>query len=59
MHDNVIRLYKDGMISNTGLARAVGHGWITVQEFEDLTGDTYSPPVDYEEYYNAMKEVLK
>lgn len=38
MGENVKRLYLAGRLSAAGLARAVTLGWITQQEYEELTG---------------------
>ncbi len=58
MTERVIYLYQHGQLSDDGLARAVTHGWITVEQYEELTGQTYAPPADYKAYHAAMTEVL-
>lgn len=58
MKDRAIALYLNGSITKTGLARAVLYGWVTESEYEALAGEVYAPPMDYQAYYEAMKEVL-
>lgn len=58
MHDNVIRLYTDGQLTQSGLARAVGYGWITSDEYEDLTGEAYTPPEDETADMQSALELL-
>ena len=38
MGENVIRLYLSGKLSEAGLKRAVAFGWITVEQYAELTG---------------------
>lgn len=41
MRENVMRLYRAGMLTAAGLARAVRFGWITGEQYEELTGEEY------------------
>lgn len=35
-HDRVIRLYEEGKLTDSQLHNAVGYGWITEEEYEEL-----------------------
>ena len=37
MGENVIRLYIAGKLSEAGLKRAVAFGWITAEQYVELT----------------------
>ena len=37
MDENVIRLYLSGKLTNAGLMRAVTFGWITAEQYAELT----------------------
>ncbi len=46
MYDRLKRLYDAGMLSITGLANAVVREWIDAAQYEEITGEVYSPEAE-------------
>ena len=44
MYDTLKRLYDTGRATAAGLQRATANGWITPEEFTEITGQAYTPP---------------
>lgn len=44
MYDTLKRLYDTGRATAAGLQRATTNGWITPEEFTEITGQAYTPP---------------
>ena len=41
MYARLKRLYKAGRLDKAGLQKAVNLGWITEDEFKEITGEAY------------------
>lgn len=41
MYDRLKRLYDAGRINKKGLQKAVRNGWITEDEYQEITGEDY------------------
>lgn len=44
MYDTLKRLYDTGRATAAGLQRAAASGWITPEEFTEITGLAYTSP---------------
>lgn len=44
MYDTLKRLYDADRATAAGLQRATENGWITREEFAEITGQAYTPP---------------
>lgn len=43
MYDTLKRLYDTGRATAAGLQRATANGWITADQFTEITGQAYTP----------------
>lgn len=41
MFDRLKRLYEAGKITNTGLQNAVEKGWISAEQYKEITSEDY------------------
>jgi len=41
MFERIKRLYDEGSLSKAGVANAVKRGWITPEQYEEITGEKY------------------
>lgn len=42
MYDRLKRLYDAGRINKKGLQKAVRNGWITEDEYQEITGEAFN-----------------
>lgn len=41
MYETLKRLYTEGRLTKEGLANAVIKGWITAEQYQEITGEPY------------------
>jgi len=41
MYERIKRLYEEGKLDKKGVANAVKKGWITPDEYKEITGEPY------------------
>lgn len=42
MFETLKRLYNEGRLSKEGVANAVTKGWVTPEQYEEITGEPYT-----------------
>lgn len=42
MFERLKALYEKGSLNNTGIANAVVRGWITADQYQEITGEVYA-----------------
>lgn len=42
MYERIRKLYLDGRLTEIGVGNAVKRGWITAEQYKDITGEDYA-----------------